>query len=587
MAEVPDPSQPDEETEASKGTAPQGVVQDNTPKPADIFMLARQQNFDTAAKLLEAYPQHWPAKDDDGHSLLHWAALVGNLEFVQKAVANGIAIDAQANNKQTPLMWAILRGNLPVVRYLVDNKANIRHKDSLDATPLIISIQHRQHASMLVLLHRDKHGLLEDVDKNGCSAVHWAAYKGDYTALKLLEYFGADMTQRDHSKMLPLHRAVCASQAAVIEVLIEAGCDPMERNGESETCLDIAARQGDVAMQHVLNKVMNSKSGKSGGRRWDKKDEDEQTLMTDLEAGRRDRTKGVKDKGGKDKLSHRAFPVFWLICVSLAMFQYLQDSRIISWTVAPTASLLFELGVPLSLMIFAYVATTDPGKVPPRPKGASGVEELMLALDSAAPASDPRADVSRLCTTTWVLKDMRTKYCTQTGACVEEFDHYCVWLNCAIGKQNHRPFVLLSITECMTQVAHMFVCWSVAREVVSYTTFGSWVFAVAGTFPLMVLIFFVHCLTAPWVFMLFLHQGRLVAMNLTTNEMINAHRYPHFWVTNQQLQSRFVNPFNKGGPIANCFDFWWYRQRSQFGPQAEKAGGDKQCCSSNHCSGSH
>mmetsp|Transcript_15168 Transcript_15168/g.34563 ORF Transcript_15168/g.34563 Transcript_15168/m.34563 type:complete len:582 (-) Transcript_15168:58-1803(-) len=577
--------------EAPAKTAPEpeedaaGIKQDNTPKPADVFMLARQQNFDTAAKLLETHPQYWTAVDNDGHTLLHWASLVGNLEFAQLAISKGIAIDAQANNKQTPLMWAILRGNLPVVRYLLDSKANLRHKDSLDATPLTISIQHRQHASMLVLLHRNKHGCLEDVDKNGCSAVHWAAYKGDLTSLKLLDYFGAEIVRKDNTQMLPLHRAVCASQAAVIEFLVEVGCDPMEKNGDDETCVDIATRQGDVGMQQVLDKVMKQQAAKSGRRRQDKKDEDEQALVADLEAGgAKDRKRGDGGgSGGKEKSSHRAFPVFWLVCVSLAMFQYLQDSRIVSWTIAPTASMMFELGVPLSLMIFAYVALSDPGKVPPRPKGASGVEELMMALDSGVPASDPKADVTRLCTTTWVLKDMRTKYCTQTGACVQEFDHYCVWLNCAIGKHNHRPFVLLSICECITQVSHMLVCWSVARELISYQTFGSWVFAVAGTFPLMLLIFLVHCLTAPWVFMLFLHQGRLVAMNLTTNEMINAHRYPHFWVTNANLQSRFVNPFNKGGMLWNCCDFWWYRNRSLLGPQA--AG--KDCCSSGHCGHNH
>merc|ERR1711865_1209494 len=139
---------------------------------------------------------------------------------------------------------------------------------------------------------------------------------------------------------------------------------------------------------------------------------------------------------------------------------YLTDMRSTSWELSPVFSLAFELGVPLSLALFFYTCLTDPGKVPPAIKSKSGVEELMRALDSAAVGSGDklvdsagrRLSFNRLCTTTFVLKGLRTKYCTQTGACVEEFDHFCGWLNCAIGKGNHRPFIALAFVEASTQL---------------------------------------------------------------------------------------------------------------------------------------
>merc|ERR1719396_173489 len=73
----------------------------------------------------------------------------------------------------------------------------------------------------------------------------------------------------------------------------------------------------------------------------------------------------------------------------------------------------------------------------------------MKALDSP---DEVIVDLSRLCTTTWVLKGLRSKYCTQTGAVIDEFDHYCIWLNCAIGKNNHRPFICLALAECKEAV---------------------------------------------------------------------------------------------------------------------------------------
>merc|ERR1719221_1752063 len=83
-----------------------------------------------------------------------------------------------------------------------------------------------------------------------------------------------------------------------------------------------------------------------------------------------------------DRNLQKAFPTFWLVCVSLALFEYLMDLRAAAWSVAPTTSFVFEIGVPLSVSFFAYVALIDPGKVPAKTPGASGVEELMRAIDA-------------------------------------------------------------------------------------------------------------------------------------------------------------------------------------------------------------
>jgi hypothetical protein len=204
----------------------------------------------------------------------------------------------------------------------------------------------------------------------------------------------------------------------------------------------------------------------------------------------------------------------------------------------------------------------------------------MKALDGGVGEGGEEPDISRLCTTTWVLKDLRTKYCTQTGACVEEFDHYCVWLNTSIGKGNHRQFVCLAVCEWCTQLTHVYLIWCMMKELVSYSSFGSWIVGVLTGYPLLTLIFLIQCLTVPWVFMLIVHQLRLVINNLTTNEMMNMHRYEHFWVDVMmepgRLQKMFRNPFSKGSMFKNCMDFWWWRTRSQKAKAAES------CCPHSH-----
>jgi len=530
----------------------------------ELFATARLPDFTKVLTLLDERPDLWTAVDESNHTLLHWAALVGNKDFVKAAIAKGIPVNATANNLQIPLMWAVTRGHLSTVRELLHAKADVCHHDNLGATPLMIAVQHRMHPCVLLIMSHGGQHLLKDADKNGCTAAHWAAYKGDTLSLSLLEYFGADLQAIDNKGMLPLHRATSAAQAHAVEWLISKKADPMMRNKDGQSCLDIAESQKDMSMQALLKKLMQ-RSGKA----------------FDLE---QDAEKGSSGEGGKktslradivrslakDKAGQKIFPVFWVVCVALAFFQYLMDFRAVSYTVVPTASMLFELGVLASLALFAWVALGDPGRIPNGVRGKSGVEELMRSFDSdVSDDMDPQAMFSRLCLTTFVLKDLRTKYCTSTGACVAEFDHYCVWLNTSIGRGNHRQFIVLAVVEGLTQMSHVYLCWSMARELVPYKSAGSWLFSVLLSYPLLSFMFLIQCVTVPWVCVLISHQVRLVLQNLTTNEMMNMHRYEHFWMTTMiqpgRLSRVFTNPFHKGSAWKNCVDFWWARKRSEKG----------------------
>jgi ankyrin repeat protein len=556
----------------------------------DIFMLVRRECVEEAMQKLEAHPQHWVAVDGEGHSFLHWGALIGRKDFCLAALSNGCPVDARAANNQTPLMWACLRGHTPVARVLIDAKASIRAQDSLNATPLIIAGQHKNHKSMLLLLSRSKNekgslegelGVLKDGDANGCTAAHWAAYKGDLSGLQLLNYFDADLQALDKMKMTPLHRAVCASQAAVIWFLLEHGCSPTQCNAEGKSCLDLAVELKDSRLQNLLRQAnkLAQKGPHSPSSRVAVADGTRDLELAD-KAGK-DADRGKSKKGGDNKIGdmQKLFPTFWFVCVSLATFQYLMDLRATSYSAAPTISTLFELGVPLSLAVFFWTALSDPGKIPARTKGRSGVEELMRDLDGGAP-DDQLPDVSRLCTTTWVIKDLRTKYCTQTEACIHEFDHYCVWLNCAIGKGNHRQFIFLAMVEAFTQACHIYLCFRISYVLVEYQSFFSFLFNVVVRYPLLALMGFVQSMTFPWVMCLLTQHLRGVALNLTTNEMINMHRYEHFWIHKVDREGhstkRFHNPFNKGSVIHNFLDFFWLRARSEVARPTPAC--DKACC---------
>eukprot|EP00747_Dinoflagellata_sp_TGD_P167132 gnl/TRDRNA2_/TRDRNA2_191051_c0_seq1.p1 gnl/TRDRNA2_/TRDRNA2_191051_c0~~gnl/TRDRNA2_/TRDRNA2_191051_c0_seq1.p1 ORF type:complete len:690 (+),score=127.24 gnl/TRDRNA2_/TRDRNA2_191051_c0_seq1:113-2071(+) len=553
---------------------------------ARAYTLVQRGAFDEALKVLETAPELWhEVQNPGGHTFLHWAALAGKISFIRRALEVGLQVDVESDNKQTPLMWACINGHLPAARFLMQAKACPRKRDSMGATPLILSVQHRQHPQLLMLMQlADREKVIAEVDDNGCGAVHWAAYKGDIVSLRLLDYFEASFETVDSQRMTPLHRAVQAAQMpSVLEFLLDKKVDPALRNSDNENILDMVVRQQDKGLERALNKLVEGGEPAGGA-----VGEVIQNMDDELEAGtaqaaapksgRRGRLRRKQKEDTMRKIIGRQpvcnpGPICWLVCTSLAIFQYLNDIRTVSWTVAPSICLAFELGVPMSLALFFYVMYTDPGKLPARIKGNSGVEELMKALDSL-PADSPvdayagLPGFDRLCTTTWVMKGLRTKYCKNTGACVEEFDHYCGWLACAIGRANHRPFIALAAVEVSTQFCHLYLLWKAGFQLVEWTSFGTWIGTLAMLYPLLIVMTVVHAFSSPGVFFLLLAQLRMIAINLTTNESINAFRYDHFWDKGAEGQKAFKNPFDKGGMAANCLDFWWIRRRGERGTTA-------------------
>lgn len=516
-----------------------------------IFSLLRAGSFDEAITTLRASPELWTQREaEGGHSVLHWAALFGNLELAQEALYFGLEVDARSENLQTPLMWAATRGQLKVAKVLLEAKADPHAQDSVGASPFILAVQHSQIGVLLLLFALCKHSeLFASKDCKGCGALHWAAYKGDEPSLQLLEYFSADFHAVDNEQMTLLHRAAQGHQDRIIPFLLERGVDPSAVDNQGRTCLEVAQQvSAKSATARRLARLLEKRS-------------------SDVEAGTR---RLVLRPGAEEmeRVIHSAKmwvpALFWLCCVSIASLEFLIDLSTSAATLLPSTAMAFQAGVPLCLLVFAAIAFSDPGKAPARVKGNSAVEELLRALQK--PGYEQVPDCSRLCTATFVLKDLRTKYCKQTKACVLEFDHFCGWLNVAIGRGNHRLFVLLSFLELSVQWLHLALCIAFARGAVVGSSWTGWLYNLAMQFPLLVFVLLMHGFSSPGILFLLVNHLYLIAINMTTNEMMNKDRYQHFWQeVNQEkgvIRKVFRNPFDKGSTLKNCLDFWWYRRRS-------------------------
>lgn len=96
---------------------------------------------------------------------------------------------------------------------------------------------------------------LDARDKNGWSALHWAANKGELALARKLLELGADPKLRDssRSRLTALHLAVQRAQADMVELLIDGGADleaACARTGS--TALHLSVERGSLELSRCL-----------------------------------------------------------------------------------------------------------------------------------------------------------------------------------------------------------------------------------------------------------------------------------------------------------------------------------------------
>ena len=111
---------------------------------------------------------------------LHIAAYIGHLDVVKALVRNGVDVNVEDINGQTPLHRAAQKGHDKVVSFLLDQK-----------------------------------------DKRGRTLTHILANKGDVEGVKFLVKKGADVNVEDINGQTPLHRAAQKGHDEVVAFLLE------------------------------------------------------------------------------------------------------------------------------------------------------------------------------------------------------------------------------------------------------------------------------------------------------------------------------------------------------------------------------
>jgi serine/threonine-protein phosphatase 6 regulatory ankyrin repeat subunit A/serine/threonine-protein phosphatase 6 regulatory ankyrin repeat subunit B len=197
--------------------------------------------------------------DGDSFTPFMYACLHGHLDMVQilHGAAEGQGLEARDSEGQTALHDAALGGHKEVAAFLLSQGADASSRDDEDATPVMLACEEGHLEVVQMLLEATEGQGLEDRDRNGWTALHLAAAAGHKDVVAFLLSKGADATTKGAMQETPLMKACAWGKGGVVQLLLKhtRGQGLSERNSEGKTVLHVAA-SGWVSSNEVVKVLL-------------------------------------------------------------------------------------------------------------------------------------------------------------------------------------------------------------------------------------------------------------------------------------------------------------------------------------------
>ena len=171
----------------------------------DIVDAAKRGDGHAVHRLIQVDPDRVAARDHDGYTALHWAAIRGHWAIVTELVAAGAPVDAVGADGGTPLHWVCHHDREDMVGLLLDAGARTDAHNELGRTPL-----------------------------------HVAARRGCRDVAELLLARGADPNASTREGWTPLHVAYRSGHDGLVDLLLSAGSDPERRDNDGLRPAEVA-----------------------------------------------------------------------------------------------------------------------------------------------------------------------------------------------------------------------------------------------------------------------------------------------------------------------------------------------------------
>jgi len=250
----------------------------------EIFDVLRKGDVAAVKALVEKTPALVDARDGDGMTPLHYAAMGGNADLINDFIDKGAKLELKSVGGETPLLLAASLDRRNAVDALLKRGAALEARDDYQRTALILCARERgQAATGRVLIEAGAD--VNAVDKFGDSALDLAAWRGKREFVDLLLQKGArtpiggerwreglslaasqgltnlfrrlteggqDLKAMAASDKSLLAAAAAGGSAEIVGVLLDKGFDPARPDRFGWTPLHYAARDGRTDAARIL-----------------------------------------------------------------------------------------------------------------------------------------------------------------------------------------------------------------------------------------------------------------------------------------------------------------------------------------------
>ncbi|MBQ2477538.1 MAG: ankyrin repeat domain-containing protein [Desulfovibrio sp.] len=182
------------------------------------------------------------SKDQEGNTLLHYAAASSCPELVKYLIEQGLAVDAKGGDDMTPLLTAAqMSGSVRNAELLIEAGADMQARDS-DGDSLILQAAGFNPNEAMTRFFLDKGFSLEDRDNNGLTPLLAAVRQNEsMDVIRLLCDAGADIRARDNDGNTVFHLAAY-NQSSRVAWFFKDDFLTSEHNNAGETCMEFAIR---------------------------------------------------------------------------------------------------------------------------------------------------------------------------------------------------------------------------------------------------------------------------------------------------------------------------------------------------------